>query len=329
MSVEPSEDTNPLPKRSDKQRGLLADRFRPGPLVDHDAVRTSHEAIDEADGSRVIVHFLRERFCVDRTMRHDTAARLLERVGHGNRFVSPLVEAGIEGERVFVVEAKPAGVSLRSVLRARARTRKPLEAPELLPLVARVRTALDALPASFVLGSIAPRTVYVDEEGLRLTECFIVPALDRPSLLELYRADESFRRAYAPECAGGRFERAMDIFAVGALVHESLSFTPIGSDTTTSLGPLERDVRALLSDDPSARGGLTALVDELRFVEVIDAGVDSGGGCGEAPAHAGDGACGGDLDGDRGIHSWSRASVTGARSSSSDSLPLQPQSPLP
>lgn len=264
MSVEPhDETTHAKPRPSDKRKGLLADRFRPGPLIEHDAIRTSHEAIDEADGSKVVVHFLADRFASSAAMRRETVARLLDRVGHGNRFVSPLVEAGIERDRIFVVEPRASGVSLRNVLRGRARSRKVLEPRELLPVVARLRAALEALPDGYVLGRIAPRTVHVDPEELRVSECFVLPALDRDALVALFAEDEALRAGHAPECARGEITAASDLFAVGALLHEALAFAPIGGDVTASLGALDRDVRALLHAKPAARPSLDGIVEHL------------------------------------------------------------------
>lgn len=185
----------------------LAERFR---------------AEDEASARSVLIRVARPELLPDEVARRRVAARLEAFVGQGGTFLPGLLDAGLDDQRVYVVEPMPEGVRLLEVLEGRIAARRRFKAEEILPVAARIAAAIEALPSSACHGEVVAEHVHVSPDGLALAEGFLGCVLPETSVRACL-GEKPLPPGWAPEWATGAVGPAADVYGLGMLVLSMLT----------------------------------------------------------------------------------------------------------
>lgn len=233
---------------------LVAERYELRAQLDQVGKVRSFRAYDRQTQTHVLVRLLTAG-CGPQALQ-ESLTRLKSLCGCGGRYLPGLSDAGADEEVLYTVESLPKGLALSAVLAAKARRGTALSAKEALPLVVRLRAALEALPAAWPHGEISAERVYVDAENMVLTGPFLLAALSPDARASV--APPAGR--CAPEVRRGTVTRASDAWAVAALVRQALSGRPPrapegrGERASIDLPKTVSDaLRALLAENPARR----------------------------------------------------------------------------
>ncbi len=254
-----------LRSKGPRRGEVVAERYEVRGRLRNDAFSLGFLAFDQEEERSVLMRIIRPDL-LDASVRAQVAAALRAQAGIGGNYLPGILDGDRDGPYVFATEPVPEGASFRDVLDRRTQAGRPLEARELLPLIAHLEAALLALPDDRVHGDVRAENVWTDPERLQLTGAFMLPNIAGVVASLLHR-HSGLRRRFAPEIAGGTYTRASDLYGVGAIVYEALALrAPTGDGTCPGIGnrAISNALTALLQTDPSARiGTLGPLVEAL------------------------------------------------------------------
>ena len=205
----------------DIQAGGTVGTYRLVAAVGEGAVGTVYRAIREPDGDVVAVKVMKPELQGEEVyrvrFRHE--ARAATSIQHPH--LVPVVDAGEEGGRPYIVSSYVAGDTLAECLR---RDRF-LDVPEVLRLVSEVGAGLDALHAAGLIHrDVKPANIMVDENGAAaLTDFGLAKG---PAYTVLTRTGRVVGTPHylAPELIeGSAATPASDVYALGCVAYECVA----------------------------------------------------------------------------------------------------------
>jgi hypothetical protein len=255
------QDTSPSAhKRSEPHTDPLvhqvwAERYEIELRQSFDELFVRYKALDQETDSPVRLWLARPELL--RTNRERThAARVLDSfVGIGGARLSALLDADREGAFVFAIEPMPEGPTLRTLLDQRLALGETFSLAEVVPIVADLNAALEAIPETFSHGQVRAEAIHVGASGAVLTGGFLVHALAREHLRDALALSPAWRAVTAPEIGERLPTAAADRYGAAVIVLEALT----GSTRREALSALavvpdvERELRRLMDDVPDAR----------------------------------------------------------------------------
>lgn len=234
---------------------VWAERYEIELRQSFDELFVRYRALDQETDSPVRLWLARPELL--RTNQERThAARVLESfVGIGGARLSALLDADREGAFVFAIEPMPEGPTFRALLDQRLALGETFSLAELVPLVADLNAALEAIPESFSHGQVRAEAVHVGTSGAVLTGGFLVHSLAREHLRDALALAPAWRAVTAPETGERLPTAAADRYGAAVIVLEALT----GSTRREALSALavvpdvERELRRLMDTVPDAR----------------------------------------------------------------------------
>ncbi len=264
---EPPHRTDVLESRASAglRRGqVLAERYQIEERLRDDALGVQYRASDHEEEREVWVRVLAPTLFPDERARRECLASLRAHLGRDDVHTITLLDADREGPHLFVVSAQPAGVALAKVLADRSRAGKHLKADELLPVLDRLATALDALSPDHAHGDVRAENVWIEPAGLALDAGFVTAALPAGALAATLQAHPEVSAAFSPEARMGELSAAGDRWSAARLVHVALAGEEPRRGVSPALGPLAETLLPYLNADPARRPTtLRPLVDAL------------------------------------------------------------------
>ncbi|HJL17007.1 MAG TPA: hypothetical protein RMH99_15185, partial [Sandaracinaceae bacterium LLY-WYZ-13_1] len=244
---------------------VLAERYELLEALDREGPSIGFRALDQETERPVLVRVLSAPGL--HTERCDAVVeRLRALVGVGGRFLSSLLDADREGRLPFTVEAFPTGTQLSAILDARRQRGQAFGPAEVLPVVARLAAALEALPPRWHHGDVRAERVWLDTDGLRLTGPYLLVALPRDERAERIASLGPGLVAYPPEAPKGDTSEASDRWGVAAIAWEALTGRSPAPETSPPelTAPVHAALKALLAKAPDDRpASLEALAGAL------------------------------------------------------------------
>jgi hypothetical protein len=263
---------SPTGLKAPRPGDVLGERFEIRDVVESDSLVLTYRAIDQETEAPVLVRVTAPGLLGEREARrlHERLRPLIgmrgviagDGEGAGSSVWPGLLDVDREGALVSTVEPWPKGTSFRAVLEARRVKKKRFDAAELLPFIARIAAALDALPECGRLsglhhGDLRASRVFVHRDGMSITGGFLLAALPGDAVAEALTRDIALRWTLPPEFADGLAGRPADRHAVAALAWEALegeppppSVQPADCRSEPALGAI---LVRYLDPDPSAR----------------------------------------------------------------------------
>jgi hypothetical protein len=247
---------------------VLGERYEVLERLGRDAFCTDHRAHDQETERACIVRLLDPQL-LGQTSAEAVVDKLSAAIGVGNRFLPGLLDADVDDKgRLYVVEAPPHGASLREVLTSRRARGGALDLAEVLPVVASLAAAVEAIPPPFHHGDVRLDRIWLAEDGLSLTFPFVVSMLPPSAVAGATQGDPVLSRTLAPELGRGMTGRAADRFGVACVVYECLTGelpTP-GETAKAELGAVGEVLTSLLVKSPRDRAStLDPLVEAIAF----------------------------------------------------------------
>jgi serine/threonine-protein kinase len=260
---------------------VVGERYQVLEHLAADPLAGRYRAFDQETEAEVCLRLVHQDLLPDDSSRRRILERLEAVLGRGGRYLTPLLDADRDGPRVYAIEPIPTGASLREVFDERFAEGRSFRPDEVLPLVARLAAALDAVPTGFRHGDVRPACIWMRRDGLTLSGGFLVSALPAGAVAAALQT-ESQRARRAPELAHGSPSPVTDLYGVALVALEaligSIPESP-GQNIPASLGGVGDALAALLIANPSARAtSLDALLAALSRqadlpIPVVEAGV--------------------------------------------------------
>jgi serine/threonine protein kinase len=194
--------------------------YRIEELLGEGAVGIVFRAVREVDGTTVALKVLRERLSRDETYRRRLLreARVARDLQHRN--VVPVLDAGEEGGRFFLIARFVPGASLRELI-----SQGPVPLGDLVRLASDLASGLDALHgAGLVHRDVKPSNVLFDQTGSALLTDFGLAKASAYTILTEPGRIVGTLDYLAPELFRGEpASRLSDIYSFGCLVFEALA----------------------------------------------------------------------------------------------------------
>jgi serine/threonine-protein kinase len=213
--------------------------YRLEEVLGEGAVGIVFRGVREADGTTVAVKVLRERLSQDETYRRrlQREARVARDLHHSH--VVPVLEAGEEGGRFFIVAQYVPGRSLRDTI-----VEGPLPLDVVVRIASDVASGLDALHrAGLVHRDVKPSNVVLDETGRALLTDFGLAKSSAYTILTEPGRIVGTLDYLAPELFRGEPASPLsDIYSLGCLVYECLTGkAPFGGRSFLEVGVAHLD----------------------------------------------------------------------------------------
>ncbi|MBW2465527.1 MAG: hypothetical protein JRH11_28025, partial [Deltaproteobacteria bacterium] len=219
---------------------VLAERYEIVEQLGRDPFVLDHRAIDQETDQPCVLRILEPDLLIG-TKAKVVARNVRGAVGIGGSFLPGIKDVDVDdGGRLFIVEPPPEGARLREVLESRTGRGGVLEAREVLPVVARLASAIDAIPAPYHHGDVRLDRVWLSEDGLSLTFPFVMAEVPAAAIAAVTQGHEALTRCLAPELARGLIGGAADRFGVACIVYELLTgeLPPSSEGPFPSLAPM-------------------------------------------------------------------------------------------
>jgi len=251
----------------------LNSRYEVGSCLEQDVFSLTFEGYDTHEEERVVIRVVRPALVPSEEEAESVARRLRDAVGIGGTYLNPLLDAGREGHWAYTVEAPPRGASLRTLFASRLAGANPIQAAELLPVIARIDAGLRALPPPWHHGDIRPERVFFTSDGLKLAGAFLVPALPQKALMQAWSTNPALRERRRADVSRGSSGDATDRYGVGLIAHEAiLGRLPAEENPAMPrrLGAIGTSISALLLTDSRRRAvNLSDLITHLAAAASI------------------------------------------------------------
>ncbi|MEM9071070.1 MAG: hypothetical protein AAGE52_21345 [Myxococcota bacterium] len=260
----------PLPGSAMPRPGqVVGERYELRHRLRDDPFSLGYLAFDQETEESVLLRIVRPEL-LDPSARTEVARSLRRMVGMGGKYLPGLIDADRDGSLVYASEALPEGVALRDVLDLRIAEQEPLKPFELLPVIAQIEAAVEAIPPTLRHGDLTALQIWLDADRLQVKGAFFVPSIPEGVVAAVLQRHGDVRRRVAPEVMRGPSGEASDLYSVAAIAYEALTLKPPpdpGTAVSSDLGALTRPLGALLHADPKRRAtNLNHLVETLAQV---------------------------------------------------------------
>ena len=240
-----------------------------GPLgVQYDV----EDRVESGEGTLLVVA---EELCATASDCSQVGTRIEMFVGRSIAGCAMPRAVGSDDGSLWVLSRTIEGVTLRSVMAARAATRSRFTLEETLRVMGSLALATAALHSATPHGALSPENVMVTPRGIVLLNSTVALAVP---LEKLQTRLQRFARTIpfvSPEAARGRRVTATaDLYALGAIASELLTGSPLARsiDASTIDAHTDASLRMLLDREPTRRpAALGALLDALARASGLSA----------------------------------------------------------
>src|SRR5688500_10628786 len=151
--------------RAPRRGQVLGERYELLERLEQDGITAAYRAFDQETEDPVLLRVVHPNLLADDEERRTVVERLQGIVGTGGRYLPGLLACGRGGRAVYVVEPIPKGARLRAVITARGMRGEKSAAHEVLPVIARLVSALLAVPPPWRHGDVRAERIWIDPDN--------------------------------------------------------------------------------------------------------------------------------------------------------------------
>jgi serine/threonine protein kinase len=263
----------------DPWTGAEVGAYRLGMLIGRGPVGAVYRALDQDTGQRVALKVLEEDRAGGPTAVRSVVAAARTAAGLQHQHVVPVMEAGLDEDVGFVAMAHVENGDLRALMRWNG----PLDPARALTLVEQAASGLDAAHRAGLLhGNVKPSNLLVDRragvEHILVSDFGRAPGQGTPP-----QADDV--RYLAPEAVEGVAGPSADVYALGCVLHETLTGRPAFPQETAE-EVLEAHRTAPRPRPSATESGLPASIDPVLAQATAVDPQSRFGSCGDLVAAA-------------------------------------------
>ena len=251
---------------------VIGDRFEIIEAMGSGSFGTTYKAIDQQTQGYVVIKGLPDVFAKRPALREHflSAARQAQEVDHPS-----LVKIiAVVDEPPAYVESECEGLSLRQVLQSREQAGAPFALNEVEPILEDFARGLTYLHHSGrIHGALKPENIFLTPSGVQIDDFAKSSMVPKEAFIKIQLSNGTAEHYVAPELVTNPSaeSRAVDIYSIGAVIHETLSLRapsfplqPLDVAGTDASELVNRMLAKALDELPNKRiGSINALVLDL------------------------------------------------------------------